>query len=68
MEGSLPDGWAEIGDALERRRLRAFIIIATTIAVNQCYEGFGWDLTPIDWGHWLGVMLIMGAIIGRWGV
>jgi hypothetical protein len=49
----------------------AFIVwlgfMATTIAVNQRYEGFGWDLTIIDAGHWLGVALIMGAIIGGWG-
>ena len=42
--------------------------VATTTAVNQRYEGYGWDLTLIDWGHWLGVLLIMGAIIGWWGV
>jgi hypothetical protein len=42
--------------------------VATTTAVNQRYEGFGWDLTLIDIGHWLGVLLIMGAIIGWWGV
>lgn len=41
--------------------------IATTIAVNQRYQGFGWDLTLIDAGHWLGVALIMGAVIGWWG-
>ncbi|MBX3579123.1 MAG: DUF1761 domain-containing protein [Rhizobiaceae bacterium] len=42
--------------------------VATTTAVNQRYEGFGWDLTIIDSLHWLGVLLIMGAIIGGWGV
>ena len=42
--------------------------IATTITVNQRYQGFGWTLTLIDAGHWLGVALIMGAIIGWWGV
>ena len=41
--------------------------IATTIAVNQRYQGFGWSLTVIDAGHWLGVALIMGAIIGWFG-
>lgn len=40
--------------------------IATTLAVNHRYENFGWDLTLIDGGHWLGVALIMGAIIGWW--
>jgi hypothetical protein len=42
--------------------------IATTIAVNQRYQGFGWTLTVIDAGHWLGVALLMGAVIGWWGV
>lgn len=42
--------------------------IATTTAVNQRYEGFGWELTIIDAGHWLGVAVIMGAIIGWWGI
>jgi hypothetical protein len=42
--------------------------MATTIAVNQRYQGYGWDLTIIDAVHWLGVALLMGAIIGWWGV
>lgn len=41
--------------------------IATTTATNQRYEGFGWDLTIIDGLHWLGVALIMGAVIGWFG-
>ena len=40
--------------------------IATTLAVNHRYQNFGWDLTVIDGGRWLGVALIMGAIIGWW--
>jgi hypothetical protein len=42
--------------------------IATTIAVNHRYQGYGWDLTIIDGLHWLGVAVIMGAVIGGWGV
>lgn len=42
--------------------------IATTIAVNHRYQGFGWNLTIIDAGHWLGVALLMGGIIGWFGV
>ncbi len=42
--------------------------MATTIAVNHRYQGFGWYLTLIDAGHWLGVALIMGAVIGWFGV
>jgi hypothetical protein len=42
--------------------------LATSTAVNQRYEGFGWDLTVIDAGHWLGVAVIMGGVIGWFGV
>ena len=42
--------------------------IATTVTVNQRYQGFGWDLTLIDAGHWLLVALAMGGIIGAFGV
>jgi hypothetical protein len=45
-----------------------FGFIVTTISVNERYQGFGWDLTFINAGHWLGVAVIMGAIIGWWGV
>jgi hypothetical protein len=38
--------------------------IATTVAVNNAYPGRRFMLTVIDAGHWLGVMLIIGAVIG----
>lgn len=41
--------------------------VATTLVVNHRYQGFGWMLTAIDSGHWLGAMLIMGAVIGWFG-
>jgi hypothetical protein len=41
--------------------------MATTTAIAHRYQGYGWDLTIIDAGHWLGVALVMGAIIGWWG-
>lgn len=42
--------------------------VLTTLAANHRYEGFGWGLTIIDGGHWLGVFLIIGAVIGWFGV
>lgn len=42
--------------------------IATTLAVNQRYQGYGWNLTLIDAGHWLLVAIAMGAVIGAFGV
>jgi hypothetical protein len=57
---------ATLGNGVAAGLLVWFGFIATTTAVNQRYEGYGWDLTLIDWGHWLGVAVIMGAIIGWW--
>lgn len=42
--------------------------MATTLTVNQRYQGFGWDLTIIDGIHWLIVALLMGGVIGAFGV
>ena len=42
--------------------------IATTLTVNHRYQMRSWVLTFIDGGYWLGVLLIEGAILGRWGL
>ena len=42
--------------------------VVTTMAVNHRFQNFGWNLTVIDGGHWLGGMLIQGLIIGAFGV
>jgi hypothetical protein len=39
----------------------------TTIAVNYAFSGRRFMLTVIDAGHWLGVLLIMGAVLGAFG-
>lgn len=41
-----------------------FGFILTTIAVNNVFTGRKTMLTIIDAGHWLGVMLILGAVLG----
>ena len=41
--------------------------VLTTVAVNNAYTFRRWTLTAIDAGHWLGVLLIIGAILGGWG-
>ncbi len=38
--------------------------VVSSMAMNHRYQGYGWDLTAIDGGHWLGALLIMGAVIG----
>jgi hypothetical protein len=42
--------------------------IITTMAVNHAYEGGKRTRTFIDGGHWLGVMLLQGLVIGLFGV
>lgn len=38
--------------------------VFTTILVNNAYPGRRFMLTVIDSGHWLGVLLIIGGIVG----
>ncbi len=42
--------------------------IATTIVINHSFQGLPTALILIDAGHWLAVMVIMGAVIGFFGV
>ena len=42
--------------------------VATTLVVNHAFQGAKMALTMIDGGHWLGVLLIQGAILGAWGI
>jgi hypothetical protein len=42
--------------------------VATTLVVNHAFQGARRTLTLIDGGHWLGVLLIQGAIIDGWGL
>ncbi len=41
--------------------------VATTLSVNHRFQDKPWSLTIIDGGHWLGVMLVQGVIIGLFG-
>jgi hypothetical protein len=45
-----------------------FGFVVTTLAVNYAFSGRKPMLTVIDGGHWLGVLLIMGAVIGAFGL
>jgi hypothetical protein len=42
--------------------------ILTTLIVNHQFQMQKRTLTLIDGTHWLGVMLIQGAVIGAWGI
>ena len=41
--------------------------VITTLVVNYTFAMRGWRLLLIDGGHWLVVLLLMGAIIGAMG-
>ena len=41
-----------------------FGFVVTTMSVNYAYHGARPKLTLIDGAHWLGVLLIQGAILG----
>ena len=42
--------------------------VATTVFVNNAYPGRKYMLSIIDSVHWLGVLVIQGAVIGAMGV
>jgi hypothetical protein len=42
--------------------------VITTMVVNYNFHGARQALTLIDGGHWLGVLILQGAILGMWGV
>jgi hypothetical protein len=42
--------------------------VATTVFVNNAYPGRKYMLSIIDSLHWLGVLVIQGAVIGAMGV
>ena len=42
--------------------------VITTMGVNHAFSGASPKLTAIDGGHWLAVLLVMGAVLGAFGV
>jgi hypothetical protein len=45
-----------------------FGFVLTSTVVNNAFAGRAWRLTAIDVGHWLIVLLAMGAVIGAIGL
>jgi hypothetical protein len=44
-----------------------FGFVLTTVSVNYAYSGRRPMLVAIDAGYWLGVLVIVGAIVGWFG-
>jgi hypothetical protein len=59
---------ATLGNGLISAFLLWLGFIATTLIVNHGYQGARRELTVIDGAHWLGVMLLQGAVLGLWGL
>ena len=64
---------AHLGDVtVQRGMITAFFVwlpfVLGTMVVNHRFQGAQWSLTLIDGAHWLGVLLIMGVVIGLFGV
>ena len=66
--GHLGDGEVTVRNGVISGAFVWLGFIATAMTVNHRYQGFGWNLTLIDSGHWLIVALLMGGIIGAFGV
>ena len=45
-----------------------FGFVLTVLVTNHGFQGAKRELTVIDGGHWLGVMLLQGLVIGLMGV
>jgi Protein of unknown function (DUF1761) len=45
-----------------------FGFVLTTTAVNYAFANNKMKLTAIDTGHWLAVLLVMGIVIGAFGL
>jgi hypothetical protein len=66
--GHLGPGQVTVRNGVISAMFLWFGFVLTTVAVNNAYPGRKVMLTVIDAGHWLGVMLLMGAIVGGFGV
>ncbi len=66
--GHLGSGQVTLPNGLMAGALCWAGFVATSLAVNHAFQGAKLKLTLIDSGHWLGVLLIQGALIGWMGV
>src|SRR5262249_6234175 len=66
--GHLGPGQVTVRNGVISAAFLWFGFILTTMAVNNAFAGRKYTLTAIDAGHWLAVLVAMGAIIGGFGV
>ncbi len=61
-------GLMTIGGGLTAAAFIWLGFVITTMTVNHRFQGTSWNLTFINGGFWLAVLLAQGAIIGWFGV
>jgi len=66
--GHLGDGQVTILNGVLSAIFLWFGFVLTTIVVNHGYQGAKRTQTAIDAGHWLGVLIVQGLVIGAFGV
>ena len=66
--GHLGEGQVTVTNGIISGFLMWLGFVVTTMAVNHAYQGQKRALTLIDGGHYLAVLVVMGAIIGWFGV
>lgn len=68
LMGHLGDGQVTLRNGVISAIFVWFGFIATSMAVNHAFQGQKARLSVIDGGHWLGVLIVQGAVIGAMGV
>jgi hypothetical protein len=66
--GHLGPGQVTIRNGVISAAFIWFGFVMTTMLVNNSFASRSWRLMLIDGGHWLVVLLLIGAIIGAMGV
>ncbi|MFZ0838603.1 MAG: DUF1761 domain-containing protein [Xanthobacteraceae bacterium] len=66
--GHLGPGQVTLRNGLISAAFLWFGFVLTSTVVNNAFAGRSWGLTAIDVGHWLVVLLAMGAVIGAIGL
>jgi hypothetical protein len=66
--GHLGPGQVTLRNGIISAAFLWFGFVLTTTVVNNAFADRAWSLTAIDVGHWLVVLLVMGATIGAIGI
>ncbi len=66
--GHLGPGQVTLRNGLISAAFLWFGFVLTSTVVNNAFAGRAWGLTATDVGHWLIVLLAMGAVIGGVGL